>query len=115
MRSYMPIEHRELLNKVESLPSLREYTEERKDNRSLVEAYNNCLQKLAGWRSKHIGAVTTHIVSPSRNALPQKSNAESVEDGLGGQDEGSLKGTGGTALIPFLKSAKEDTMGSRIE
>ena len=99
----MPIEHRQLLEEVENLPSLREYVESRQDNRTLVGAYNNCLQKLANWRSRHIGAVTTHIVSPSRSAQPaqHRPDPEHVKE---------LQGTGGSALIPFLKSAKEDTM-----
>ena len=112
MRSYMPIEHRELLEEVEKLPSLRVYIESREDNRKLVEAYNSCLQKLANWRSRHIGVVTTHIVSPSRNSHSayQRPDPEEVKDGLSIRDEGKLQGTGGSALIPFLKSAKEDTM-----
>ena len=108
----MPIEHRELLDEVENLPSLRVYVESRKNSRKLVEAFNTCLQKLANWRSRHIGVVTTHIVSPSRNAQSahRRPDPDEVKDGLSVQDESQLQGTGGSALIPFLKSAKEDTL-----
>ena len=115
MREYMPREHRDFLNVVAKLPSLREYVDTRADDQKLKAVYNGCLEQLSTWRSRHIGVVTTHIVSQARKERPagEKPDPEEVTQGLSVKDESSLKGTGGSALIPFLKQAKQETLDSR--
>ena len=114
---YMPREHRTFLELVAKLPSLREYVGARPDDQKLNRTYNGCLQELASWRSRHIGVVTTHIVTPSRNEQREgrKPDPEEVTDGLSVQDESKLKGTGGSPLIPFLKQAKQETLDARSQ
>ena len=111
----MPSEHRSFLDVVAKLPSLRDYVDSRPDDQRLVDVYNGCLQQLSNWRSRHIGVVTTHIVSPARNEQPKgkKPHPEEVTEGLSVKDESQLKGTGGSALIPFLKQAKQETLDAR--
>ena len=111
----MPREHRTFLDNVAKLPPLRKYVESRPDDRRLINVYNDCLQQLSAWRSRHIGVVTTHIVTQSRNERPkdEKPDPDEVTDGLSVKDESKLQGTGGSALIPFLKQAKQETLDAR--
>lgn len=115
MYAYMPLEHRVFLNAVAEMPSLRVFIQSNPEHRPLVDAYNGCIDQLSSWRSRHIGVVTTHIVTQSRNEQPKdkRPSAEEVTDGLSVKDESSLKGTGGSALIPFLKQAKVETLDAR--
>ena len=110
----MPAEHRQFLDDVAKLPSLRSFVDSKGDDKALVEAYNTSLQQLAAWRSKHIGAVTTHIVTPARKSKPActRPEPEEVKERLSVKDESQLQGTGGSALIPFLKQAKMDTINA---
>jgi indoleamine 2,3-dioxygenase len=116
MRSYMPEEHRGFLEAISKLPSLRSYVETRSSDARLLSAYNGCLKELSAWRSRHIGVVTTHIVMPARKAQvgSQIRSVDSVNDRLDTTDDSELQGTGGSALIPFLKQAKEETLGSCV-
>jgi indoleamine 2,3-dioxygenase len=111
----MPREHREFLDAVEKPPSIREFVESRPDDKTLVDAYNSCLQQLSNWRSRHTGIVTTHIVNPARKQKPEgaKPAPEEVREGLSVKDESALQGTGGSALIPFLKQARQETLDAR--
>lgn len=109
MREYMPGIHRAFLTKLEELPSIGSLVKEETQDSELIEAYNSVLTELARWRSNHIGVVTTHIVNQARKAMKEKVAAEEVKEGLSVKDESELQGTGGTALIPFLKGAREDT------
>lgn len=111
----MPKQHRQFLDKAEAQCSIREVVHESADA-DLVQAYNACLRKLSDWRSKHIGVVTTHIVIPGRKAQPpgQERALDEVDDGLSVQKESELQGTGGSALIPFLKQAREETLVARL-
>ena len=112
----MPSEHRKFLTEVGQLPALREYVDGRSNNERLRVVYNGCLKALSDWRRRHIGVVTTHIVTPARKQQPneQQLNAEEVTDCLSVKDESALKGTGGSALIPFLKQAKQETVECHI-
>lgn len=108
----MPSQHRAFLHDVAQLPSLRWYLENQRADEKLMIIYNECLQQLASWRSKHIAVVTTHIIMPSRKLVPelQKPKPEEVKQVLSVTDESQLRGTGGSALIPFLKQARQETL-----
>jgi tryptophan 2,3-dioxygenase len=69
------------------------------------------MKALRAWRRKHIAVVSKYIVQPARReaeraALPAISRSDSPVEGV----EGALQGTGGTALIPFLRQAAEETL-----
>ncbi|KPI42409.1 Indoleamine 2,3-dioxygenase [Cyphellophora attinorum] len=114
MREYMPGEQREFLSSVEGRASIGDFVRRiGGDEPALLGAYNAVLEELARWRSKHIGVVTTHIVSQARKEKKEEVKAEEVTDGLSVRDEGDLQGTGGSALIPFLKGATQDTERAR--
>ena len=77
-----------------------------------MNAYNNCLDTLRSWRGKHIAVVSKYIVQPAREA-ERAARVDKIEvTGPAETDkEWELQGTGGSALIPFLRQARDDTVG----
>ncbi|KKY21934.1 putative indoleaminedioxygenase subfamily [Phaeomoniella chlamydospora] len=133
MRKYMPGKHRRFLQVVESIANIREYVEANHANRTLVLAYDACLAMLKTLRDKHIQMVSRYIIVKSRErsvsrsrgrqmdsrspeALRRPTNIASTKyrsdgkknDEFGGGSK-KQRGTGGTALIPFLKQARDET------
>jgi indoleamine 2,3-dioxygenase len=126
MRHYMPGPHKRFLEHVSNIANIREYVESRRSDRSLCIAYDACLAMLRALRDKHIQMVSRYIIVKSREsrshsrsisprAAPQPINiATSLKQSHTHHKDtrpGSkkLRGTGGTALIPFLKQARDET------
>ena len=121
MRSYMPGPHRRFLEAVQRVANIREYVDTHRSDRALCIAYDACLAMLRTLRDKHIQMVSRYIIIKSREsrsharslsprAAPQAVNiasATSVKDRAAAGKK--LRGTGGTALIPFLKQARDET------
>lgn len=104
--------------------------------RELQGAFTDATRVLAGFRNKHLQIVARYIVIPSRQAVPEgmKRPGVSLGDGEVGANEGQmvnlatassglsqgnddkkkeepgLTGTGGTALLPFLKQTRDETL-----
>ncbi|OJJ44356.1 hypothetical protein ASPZODRAFT_153814 [Penicilliopsis zonata CBS 506.65] len=122
MREYMPGPHRRFLEHVNSVANIQAYVKSHQSDRVLCIAYDACLAMLRNLRDKHIQIVSRYIVVKSREARSQSS---SVSNGLSMNRPGAmnlatvhhgdsssnkkLRGTGGTALIPFLKQARDET------
>jgi indoleamine 2,3-dioxygenase len=92
MRAYMPREHREFLEALQTLPSLRDLVDRQKGNKALQDAFERVLDRFLQWRTKHVAIVTRYIVQPAA-ALKR-------------QEE---KGTAGSSPIPFLKQYRDET------
>ena len=132
MRTYMPGGHRRFLQAVEGVANIREYVEANREHRPLVLAYDACLAMLKALRDKHIQMVSRYIIVKSRersvsrsrgrqrdDASPEslrrpainlasvKYGPDDLKDGRTGGGK-KLRGTGGTALIPFLKQARDE-------
>lgn len=122
MRQYMPGPHRRFLEHVGSVANIREYVEARRSDKALCLAYDASLAMLRALRDKHIQMVSRYIIVKSReqrrnsrSISPQAersttlnlANAKSATNAPGAKK--SLRGTGGTALIPFLKQARDET------
>ena len=128
MRSYMPGPHRRFLEHVTQIANIRDFVETHRTDRALSVAYDACLAMLRSLRDKHIQLVSRYIIVKSRESLsdytrslsprtaPQTechniasaSSARAPQDGKDKKDK-KLRGTGGTALIPFLKQARDET------
>ena len=110
----MPGAHRNFLDLVSQLPSLRQYVQARPSDDELRESFNDCLEKLRGWRGKHIAVVSKYIVQPARAvqmaAVVNKIGGSSKR-GNETDEEWELQGTGGSSLIPFLRQSRDDTVG----
>jgi indoleamine 2,3-dioxygenase len=136
MQLYMPRHHRAFLNHLSNNPRpLRDLvftasTSEtnKADGAALLEAYNAAVLALKEFRDAHMIIVTLYIIGPSRRARGSTSSAHpgphedaTVEpQGHGkehvsekrGTHQAPLKGTGGTDLIQFLKSVRDQTKGA---
>ncbi|KAK4665380.1 Indoleamine 2,3-dioxygenase [Podospora pseudopauciseta] len=145
MRQYMPGPHARFLQDVQGVANIREYVEQNKDNKSLSVAYDACLSMLRALRDKHIAIVTRYIVLPSREvrarsrsrspevarrkvnlatasrqqpqgiAYDARGAAATAQKAADDGKKSALKGTGGTALISFLKQARDETGEPAIE
>lgn len=128
MRQYMPGPHKRFLQQIESIANIREFVEYHSRNRNLTIAYDACLAMLRALRDKHIQIVSRYIIVKSREARSAsrpRAGAHSPEaprgrdigiasikyknDPADGAKKKQMRGTGGTALIPFLKQARDET------
>ncbi|KAI1641749.1 Indoleamine 2,3-dioxygenase [Daldinia loculata] len=124
MRRYMPGPHARFLNDVGAVANIREFVESRAaSDRPLSIAYDACLAMLRAFRDIHIAIVTRYIVLPSREnrARSRSRSPEAIRNRLNlataskNEKHKKVKGTGGTALIPFLKQARDETGEPSIE
>ncbi|KAI0021712.1 indoleamine-dioxygenase [Xylariomycetidae sp. FL0641] len=120
VRDYMPDPHRQFLEYVASLGSLRHFALSSRvgdAQRRCKEAYQEAVDALADLRNRHLKIVTRYIVIPSRNTYTgQGRNLASVSSRASakrGGGENELTGTGGTALLPFLKQSRQETVEAR--
>ncbi|OXV09984.1 hypothetical protein Egran_02247 [Elaphomyces granulatus] len=123
MQHYMPGPHRRFLEHVSRVANIREYVEYHSSDKALCVAYEACLAMLRVLRDKHIQIVSRYIVVQSKESRSQSQslgphakqnaiNLASVKhtNTSGGKAASKkLRGTGGTALIPFLKQARDET------
>ncbi|BCS22006.1 indoleamine 2,3-dioxygenase [Aspergillus puulaauensis] len=111
MRSYMPGSHRRFLEHTSAVANIREYVEARKSDKALSLAYDACLSMLRSMRTKHIQMVSRYIINPSQNARGRPTTTLNLATARNNEkpDGSKLRGTGGTALIPFLKQARDET------
>ena len=133
MRSYMPGPHARFLRDVSSAANIRTFVLANPQNRPLSLAYDAALAMLRSLRDKHVQLVSRYIIIKSREggiscagerALPPRkappgtgvgavkniatANADVSADGIR-SSRSKMRGTGGTALIPFLKQARDET------
>ncbi|KAI9718843.1 MAG: hypothetical protein M1828_006532 [Chrysothrix sp. TS-e1954] len=125
MRKYMPGAHRRFLEDVSRVANIRDYVEAHRRDKSLSTAFDACLAMLRDFRDKHIQMVSRYIIvksresrSHSRSLSPREAPSQpsfGLAKASSRKDHGpknggkKLKGTGGTALIPFLKQARDET------
>ncbi|KAJ5116337.1 hypothetical protein N7456_000685 [Penicillium angulare] len=121
MRSYMPGPHRRFLEDVESIANLKDFVNGRKDDTSLVQAYNSCLGLMYEMREKHIQIVARFIITPAykskheeRAPLAQAEPARVNLANSNGLKESKARGTGGTSVIPLLQQTREETAKTAV-
>ncbi|OTB02772.1 hypothetical protein M426DRAFT_61643 [Hypoxylon sp. CI-4A] len=124
MRRYMPGPHARFLNDVGAVANIREFVESRAaSDRPLSIAYDACLAMLRAFRDIHIAIVTRYIILPSReNRARSRSRSpeavrtrQNLATASKNEQHKKVKGTGGTALIPFLKQARDETGEPSVE
>ena len=128
MRTYMPGPHARFLRAVARVANLREFVAAHApENPGLALAYDAGLAVLRAFRDTHIQIVSRYIIVPSRAVAAaaakkpdgpprQQQQKQKINlahrahpDAKTGQKSPSPKGTGGTALIPFLRQARDET------
>jgi indoleamine 2,3-dioxygenase len=124
MRRYMPGPHARFLRDVAVIANIRDFVESRgQADRPLALAYDACLAMLRSFRDVHIAIVTRYIILPSReNRARSRSrspeavrNRQNLATASKNAAHTNVKGTGGTALIPFLKQARDETGEPAVE
>lgn len=110
MRKYMPGQHRRFLEHLTQVAEIRDFVMANADNTpALVLSYDACLAMLRAFRDKHIQVVSRFIVIQAREAQRNKAvGSHTKREGLAAAKNKS-RGTGGTALLPFLKQARDET------
>jgi indoleamine 2,3-dioxygenase len=119
VRAYMPAEHRQFLEDLSQIGSVRDLVSLLADDdlaqRKLRTAFQTATEALTQFRNKHLEIVTRYIIIPSRRPPPDQSNlhvglaAAGVKTATQAKGGGELTGTGGTALLPFLKRVRDET------
>lgn len=106
MRSYMPGKHRQFLEALSEVAEIREYVVRKGDEiPELILSYDACLAMLRAFRDRHIQVVSRYIIL---QAQKQNTGTGIRRHGLATAEK-ATRGTGGTALIPFLKQARDET------
>uniref|UniRef100_A0A286XXU0 Indoleamine 2,3-dioxygenase 2 n=1 Tax=Cavia porcellus TaxID=10141 RepID=A0A286XXU0_CAVPO len=108
MRDYMPPSHKAFIEEIHAAPSLRDYVLSPGHARCL-EAYNLCLEALVELRSYHITMVTKYLIT-----APAKARSKGTSHLPGPPRALENRGTGGSAVLSFLKSVRDQTQEARL-
>jgi indoleamine 2,3-dioxygenase len=123
VRGYMPGPHRRFLERVASMGSIRDLVAQlgnSPEEECLREAFQAATRTLADFRNKHLEIVARYITIPARQqaaGATGKVNLASTlsgKYGVAGEKIQELTGTGGTALLPFLKQVRDDTVRAGV-
>ncbi|KAH3661789.1 hypothetical protein OGAPHI_005967 [Ogataea philodendri] len=113
MRYYMPGKHADFLTHLSKINILNDYVHRHADEApELVLSYDACVAMLKCFRDKHIQIVTRYIIIQSQKARNMGSETTStLRAGLAKSksNKKDIRGTGGTALLPFLKQCRDET------
>ncbi|KAI1478304.1 indoleamine 2,3-dioxygenase [Daldinia eschscholtzii] len=113
VRSYMPAPHRAFLEHVSRMDSIKELANKQctsDEQRQMQQSFQAATKALGDFRNRHMQVVTRYIIVPSRKQF--QGSVVNLAAASSGSKEGSkeqLTGTGGTALIPFLKQTRDET------
>ena len=99
MREYMPPEHRSMIEEVESISKAKEMINKSK---SLTNKYNKCLEEIRKFRALHLEFAASYIHKQSQIKNPF---------GTGGS---TIKGTGGTPFMKYLKKHRDETEKQKV-
>ncbi|XP_076074376.1 indoleamine 2,3-dioxygenase 2-like [Mytilus galloprovincialis] len=103
MRDHMPSAHKKFIETISEKSSIRSYVQ-KSDDKGLKQCFNQVLEAMIDFRSYHLQVVTKYVVIMS-NRQTRNQDYESL----------SKKGTGGTSLLPFLKSIRQSTTEKLVE
>ncbi|KAG7089181.1 hypothetical protein E1B28_010883 [Marasmius oreades] len=107
MQKYIPKNHRLFLDHLSDC-SLRRFVMERtkkREGEELLKAYNDSVKALKEFRDGHMVIATLYILGPARRARNRLQDpGETMK-----LKKRSLKGTGGTDVVQFLKGVRDQT------
>ncbi|KAJ3339595.1 hypothetical protein HDU93_008012 [Gonapodya sp. JEL0774] len=109
-RNYMEGPHRLYLNSLARHGGIRPWLKRKLEEspsqpgvQVMGDIYNACLADLASFRSKHLSIATQYVVLQAKKAANLQDNGEEA------------KGTGGSAVVPFLKQTRSETTAVMLE
>ncbi|KAK4131570.1 Indoleamine 2,3-dioxygenase [Trichocladium antarcticum] len=126
VRGYMPAPHRRFLQHVaetypggmrQGVAELLEGGRLSVEQGRLQDAFQTATRTLAEFRNQHLQMVARYIIIPSRqpngdqgvNLATASSRLKTESGAKMATSGGELTGTGGTALLPFLKQSRDET------
>lgn len=119
MRRYMPGAHARFLEQIGRIANIRDFVRARPEQSELTLAFDAALAMLSAMRDKHIQMVSRYIVIQSKSvreddvhaskSTPKINLATRPKVDMDGKKNKSLKGTGGSSLIAFLRQARDET------
>ncbi|QSL64346.1 hypothetical protein MERGE_001646 [Pneumocystis wakefieldiae] len=119
MREYMPGSHRRFLQDLEKIMNIRQFCLDNSNDSDVISAYNACVTGLKTLRDKHLQVVSRYIIIQSRaqhfGNKNYKKNSMNIGLARHVDEKVSLKGTGGTNLISFLKQFRNETTSCIIK
>ncbi|TID22589.1 hypothetical protein CANINC_003249 [Pichia inconspicua] len=111
MRKYMPGKHADFLEHLSKVNVIKDFVLSSK-NSELTLAYDASVAMLKTFRDKHIRIVTRYIVIQAAKERERGSDGgqrTTLRAGLAKSKDNVLRGTGGTALLSFLKQCRDET------
>ena len=99
MRDYMPPEHRRMIESVEKRSIAKETIMKSK---TLMKAYNECLEEIRKFRAQHLEYAASYI---------KKQSQIKKNFGTGGS---TIRGTGGTPFMKYLKKHRDETHEQKV-
>ncbi|KAG5929747.1 hypothetical protein E4U42_004674 [Claviceps africana] len=112
VREYMPGPHRRLLEHIARMGSIRDLVLEEPISAAqhrLREAYTAATDALSALRDRHIQIVARYVIVPSRKPWTGKSRKNLASSSSTRKPGVVLMGTGGTKLMPFLRTSRDET------
>ena len=100
MRDYMPPKHNQFIKKLESKSITRDLI---KDSTALEKLYDDCLEEIRKFRSRHLEYADTYIHQQSQLKNPF---------GRGGS---TITGTGGTPFMKYLKKHRDESQRNKFK
>jgi len=123
VRGYMPPGHRGFLERAEGrfLGGMRGVLMRggkvgEKGRAECEAAFREATEAMAAFRGKHLQMVTRYIIIPSRQVGGGREGVVNLATASSGKGVGvsELTGTGGTALLPFLKETRDNTLRAGV-
>ena len=99
MRDYMPPKHRKMIEDVEKKSQAKKLIHKSK---TLTHEYNLCLEEIRKFRAKHLEYAASYI---------HKQAQINSDVGTGGS---TVRGTGGTPFMKYLKKHRDETHNQKI-
>jgi len=121
MRTYMHRPHARFLEDLEAITNIRQYVDSNPELSDLVSSYNAAVSSLSSFRDSHIRLVTRYIILPSRQVAPNRAGsrvknlaAATTQVGSHGESSQAYVGTGGSKLVPFLRTSRDETLAAKV-
>ncbi|XP_056274027.1 indoleamine 2,3-dioxygenase 1 [Pseudoliparis swirei] len=113
MRDYMPPAHKLLIQDISLQPSLKSFVQQQASEK-LNQAFQHCVAKLLALRSYHINVVSRFITVPAAHARKLRTlrnQRQELEGEMISRAPIALeeRGTGGSSIMCFLKTVRDQT------